>query len=450
LNLKVIHSIYFIGIGGIGMSNLARYMMHIGKKVSGYDKTLTPITDALLIEGIEIRFAIDLAWVLQQNFDKSTTLIVYTPAVKQAENEELNYFLTNDFQVIKRSQLLGIITQNTTCLAVAGTHGKTTTSSMLGHILKSAGVSATSFLGGIAENYHTNLILGGSEFSVVEADEFDRSFLHLHPDYACITAIDADHLDIYKDEADFAATFQEFADLVQTKLMVRKGIPIEGFTYGIEDGADYEAQKVRVENGAFHFDVHTPDGFYANMKLYLPGRHNVLNALAALSLAQSIGVTLPQIAKAFESFKGVQRRFSYRIRTEDRVLIDDYAHHPTEIDALYNAVRELYPEDKILIFFQPHLYTRTRDFEAGFVKSLAQFDQVGILPIYEAREHPIDGVNSNVLVSKIKLVNADVALIQPNQILDTINSSGKRIVLMVGAGDIGEMVTKITRQFDIL
>ena len=446
MNLKQIHSVYFIGIGGIGMSNLARYMMHLGKNVSGYDKTPSPITDALNQEGIHISFSIDIARIQSLDFDKNATLIVYTPAVKQNENDELDYFLSNDFTVVKRSQLLGIITQNSICLAVAGTHGKTTTSCMLGHILKVANVPATSFLGGISENYKTNLILGGNKYTVVEADEYDRSFLTLHPNYACITAIDADHLDIYKDATDFENTFHEFAALVQNKLMVKSGIPINGLTYGIDDDSDFVATNVRVERGAFFFDVKTPDGFLADLKLFLPGRHNVLNSLAALSLANSIGVSLPIIAQAIESFKGVERRFSYRIKSEKLVLIDDYAHHPTEIDALYNAVRELYPTEKLTIFFQPHTYSRTRDFQDGFVKSLSHFDTIYLLPIYAAREHPIEGITSDVLVAQITQMNQQVKRIKADAIFDIISSSQNRIVLMVGAGDIGEMITKVTNK----
>ena len=449
MNLSDIHKVYFIGIGGIGMSNLARYMVHIGKEVSGYDKTPTPITKSLLEEGVYVHFDINLDWVLQQNFDKKTTLIVYTPAVKQHEHAELDYFLTNDFQVVKRSQLLGIITQNTICLAVAGTHGKTTTSTMLGHILKSANVPATSFLGGISENYHTNLILGGTQYSVVEADEYDRSFLRLHPDYACITAVDADHLDIYKDIADFEKTFEEFAALVSQKVLVKKGININGLTFGIEDGSDYEASNVEVQNGAFVFDVKTPVSDYKRIKMYMPGRHNVLNALAALSLADSIGVPLEQIAEALESFKGVERRFSYRIRNEKTVLIDDYAHHPTEINALHQAVRELYPDKEITICFQPHTYTRTRDFMEGFVASLAQFDRVFLLPIYAAREHPIEGITSETLVEQIQMFNRNASMIQPVEILDKVPFSNGQVVLMVGAGDIGEMIVAVVNQLNL-
>lgn len=448
MNLKQIHSVYFIGIGGIGMSNLARYMMHIGKKVTGYDKTPSSLTQALEEEGIAVRYDIDLDWILNQNFDNHHTLIVYTPAVKQQENRELDYFLNNNFKVVKRSELLGVITKNTICLAVAGTHGKTTTSCMLGHILKEAEIPATSFLGGISENYHTNLILGGTKYFVVEADEYDRSFLRLHPDYACITATDADHLDIYKDADDFHKTFQEFAALVSEKLFIKNGLELNGVTYGIEDGSDYEAINIRIIDGAYVFDVKTPDNLFLDFRLQVPGRHNVLNCLAATALAHEIGVSGFQIAKSIESFKGVERRFSYRINNEKLVLIDDYAHHPTELNALYNAVSEMYPNEKLTIFFQPHTFSRTKDFEEGFVNSLRQFDSVFLLPIYAAREHPLMGITSQALVAKINQKIAIAEMIEPSQIFEKIKAGKHRIIMMVGAGDIGEMITKVTKQLE--
>lgn len=443
MNLESIHTIYFIGIGGIGMSNLARYMQHIGKQVVGYDKTPSPLTDALQSEGIEIHFNIDLQWVKKQNWNISQTLIVYTPAVKPWENEELDYLMNNGYIVTKRSEVLGIITQNTICMAVAGTHGKTTTSTLLSHILKSCGVAATGFLGGISENYHTNLVLGGNEYSVVEADEYDRSFLKLFPDYACITATDPDHLDIYKDQSDFEETFHQFANLVTQKLFVKYGLNIKGQTFGFEEDADFQAKNVRVENGAFVFDVKTPTENFNNIVLNLPGRHNVLNALAALAMAQSIGVDLQSIATAIASFKGVERRFSYRIKQENLVLIDDYAHHPTEINALHNAVRELYPNDKITIIFQPHTFTRTRDFLEGFIDSLTQFDTVYLLPIYAAREHPIEGITSNVIVKGINNQANKAQMTESHLLTELVKKSENRIVCMVGAGDIGEMISVV-------
>jgi len=440
LNINNIHKVYFIGIGGIGMSALARYMLHLGKDVAGYDRTATPITNELADLKIKIQFKDDVKMISPIFLDVENTLIVYTPAVKRNENTILDYFFSNSFKIIKRAELLGVITQNTTCLAVAGTHGKTTTSSILGHILKENNIAATSFLGGIAENYNSNLILGGDKYSVVEADEFDRSFLQLNPDIACITSVDADHLDIYKNADDLLQAFKEFGKLATQKLFVRKGVPIEATTYGINDNADYEAKNIRIENGAYIFDVKTPLDSFTNLKIFLPGKHNVLNTMAALAMANSIGVSLQNIAKALLSYKGVHRRFSYRLRSDDYVLIDDYAHHPTEINAVYDAVREMYPNEKLLAIFQPHLFSRTRDFELGFVQSLAQFDEVLLLPIYPAREHPIAGVSSGVLVTKIKKLNTNVQIVSSDQITQKILASDKKIIMMIGAGDIGEMV----------
>ena len=303
-------------------------------------------------------------------------------------------------------------------------------------------------MGGIAENYNSNLILGGDKYSVVEADEFDRSFLQLQPDVACITSIDADHLDIYKNADDLVATFKEFGKLASQKLVVRKGISIEAETYGINDNADYEASNIQIENGAYIFDVKTPKETYQNLKIFLPGQHNVLNTMAALAMANTIGVSLQDIAKALLSYEGVHRRFSYRLRTDDYILIDDYAHHPTEINAVYNAVEEMYPNEKVLAIFQPHLFSRTRDFEEEFVKSLSRFDKVFVLPIYPAREQPISGVSSDILVDKIRDINSNVELIFPKELTQKIIESDKKIILMMGAGDIGELVTVVQQNLN--
>jgi len=440
LNLNKIHRVYFIGIGGIGMSAIARYMLFLEKDVAGYDRTPTPITQTLSDLNVFIQFVDELKFVHDQFLNKEDTLIVYTPAVKRHENALLDFFITNNYIVVKRAELLGIITQNTICLAVAGTHGKTTTSSILGHILKESKVPATSFLGGIAENYNSNLILGGDTYSVVEADEFDRSFLQLKPDIACITSVDADHLDIYKNVDELLNAFKEFGALSTQKLVVRKGIPIEAETYGINEDADYDAKNLHIVNGAYIFDVKTPSENFRNFKIFLPGQHNVLNTMAALAMANSIGVSLQAIAKALLSYKGVHRRFSYRLQTDDYILIDDYAHHPTEIDSVFNTISEMYSNREVLAIFQPHLFSRTRDFEAGFVKSLAQFDEIFVLPIYPAREYPITGVTSDVLVAKIKSLNPKVKLVLPTDLKHKISESEKQIIVMMGAGDIGEMV----------
>ncbi len=338
-----------------------------------------------------------------------------------------------------------MITKDTFCFAVAGTHGKTTTSSILGHILYESGADVTAFLGGIVENYHSNLIGKGKTISVVEADEFDRSFLHLHPDIACVTSMDADHLDIYGDKSAIEDSFREFADKVsdKTKLFVPKGLPIEGLTVGINNGATYTAKNIRVENSSYVFDVETPSETIKNIAFGLPGHHNLMNALMALAMAKTFGTPTIDIANALASFKGVQRRFSYQIKSENLVYIDDYAHHPTEINAVHQAVRELYPNQKILAIFQPHLFSRTKDFADGFAESLAQFDELLLMDIYPARELPMEGITSEWLLSKIK--NENKKLVQKSVLIDEILKSKATIIVTIGAGDIGEMVPEIKR-----
>ena len=444
MNLKNLNSIYFIGIGGVGMSALALYMQAIGKNVAGYDKTASLITASLTAKEIEVSFEDDVSDIAPE-YKYSSTLIVYTPAVKREENNILNYYLSNGFTVLKRAELLGIITRDTISLAVAGTHGKTTTSSILGHILMYNNIDATSFLGGIAENYNSNLILNGNKYTVVEADEYDRSFLQLAPNYACITSTDADHLDVYEEAVELENTFAEFGALASEKLFVRKGIAIKGITYGVEQEADYDAENVSIVDGSYVFDIKTPKQRFENVKTNLPGRYNIANTMAAVAMADAIGISLLNISKALGSFKGVHRRFSYRVKTEELILIDDYAHHPTEIEAVYKAVREMYGDQELLCVFQPHTYTRTRDFETGFVNTLAKFDKIILLPIYAAREHSIKGVSSAELVQKIKQINTNVELTTKEDLINRINKNKKRIVLMLGAGDIGVEVGKVVK-----
>ena len=446
MNIDNIHNVYFIGIGGIGMSAIANYFKSNGKNVGGFDKTPTEITTNLKKMGIHIHFedAVDL--IPNEFKNKSNTIVIYTPAVPK-NHAELNYFINEDFKVIKRSEILGEITKNTFCFAVAGTHGKTTTSTILGHVLKEAGTNATSFLGGISENYNSNLILGGSEISVVEADEFDRSFLKLSPTIACITSMDADHLDIYGDHSALKQSFIDFAAKVSKTLIVRKGLPVEGITFGIEEQADFDAQNIRIENGAYIFDVKTPSEIIKNVKINLPGKHNVLNAVAALAMANSFGISLQVIAKALLTFKGIKRRFSYKINTENLVLIDDYAHHPTEINAVVNSVRELYPSKKVLGVFQPHLYSRTRDFIDDFAASLSEFDELILLDIYPARELPIAGVNSEWLLSKISTKNKQIST--KENLVENIVKSQSQIIVIIGAGDIGELVVNIKNNLTV-
>ena len=446
MNLNNIHNVYFVGIGGIGMSSLALYFNSIGKKVAGYDKTATEITDSLVEKGMQIHFEDTLETIPSEFKNTEKTLIIYTPAIPK-NHIGFNFFIENNFEVLKRSEVLGEITKNTFCLAVAGTHGKTTTSTMLGHIMHEAKVSCTSFLGGISENYNSNLILGGNEVSVVEADEFDRSFLRLSPNIACITSMDADHLDIYGEHSALEDSFKEFGNKVSDKLIVRKGLPIDAATFGIEDGADYEAFDVKIEDGAYVFNVKTPSEIIENVKIYLPGKHNVLNAVAALAIANNYGISLKVIAQALLSFKGIKRRFSYKINTENLVLIDDYAHHPTEIKAVAEAVREMYPTQKILGVFQPHLFSRTRDFVDDFAASLSLFDELILLDIYPARELPMEGITSEWLLSKVTLEHKIVS--SKEDLIKNIKASKSPINVMIGAGDIGELVNKVKNELNL-
>ncbi|WP_428741292.1 UDP-N-acetylmuramate--L-alanine ligase [Tenacibaculum sp.] len=438
MNLKTIHNVYFIGIGGIGMSAIARYFSVNGKVVAGYDKTPSPITKSLEEIGIDVHFE-DLVKNIPISFlEKQNTLVVYTPAVPK-NHQELNYFIDNGYTVLKRAEVLGEITKNTFCLAVAGTHGKTTTSSILGHIMQPE--KATSFLGGIAENYTSNLILGEDKVSVVEADEFDRSFLKLSPNIACVTSMDADHLDIYGESEQLQQSFIEFANKVSDTLIIAKGLPLKGLTYAVNEDADYKAFNVKIEAGKYVFDVQTPTTTVENIEFHLPGNHNMMNALAALAMADVYGVSLENIKKQLKTFRGVQRRFSYKIKTDDVVLIDDYAHHPTEIKAVAQSVREMYPKEKVLAVFQPHLFSRTRDFVDDFAKALSQFDEVLLLDIYPARELPIEGVTSSWLLDKMTLENKK--LVSKKKLSEEVLKSESKIVAMLGAGDIGLLVDEV-------
>jgi UDP-N-acetylmuramate--alanine ligase len=441
VNLNQIHNVYFIGIGGIGMSALARYFQNIGKNVSGYDKTPTMLTDELIAGGMEIHFEDNINRI-PTDYYVENTLVITTPAVP-VSHSEWNYFIERDYEVKKRAEVLGIITKDTFCFAVAGTHGKTTTSSILGHILFESGADVTAFIGGIVENYNSNLIGEGKTVTVVEADEFDRSFLHLHPNIACVTSMDADHLDIYGDASSIEDSFREFANKVEdkTKMFVPKGLPLEGLTVGINEEATFRAFNIRIENGYYVFDVSTPNETINNLKFGLPGRHNLMNALMALAMVKTYGTPTESIARALASFKGIQRRFSYQIKTNELVYIDDYAHHPTEINAVHQAVRELYPNEKVLAIFQPHLFSRTKDFADEFAKSLSQFDAVLLLDIYPARELPMEGITSSWLLSKIE--NSNKKLVSKTDIIPSILETDAKIIVTIGAGDIGELVPQI-------
>jgi UDP-N-acetylmuramate--alanine ligase len=447
--LQHITHFYFIGIGGIGMSALARYLKEQGKQVAGYDRVVTALSKELEEEGIHIHYTDDYNAIPDDFKIKEQAQVIYTPAVP-GDFGELSRFRESGINILKRAQLLGQISRTMTCLAVAGTHGKTTTSAILAHLLYKSGVKVTAFLGGILEEYHTNYLCSGTAVMVVEADEFDRSFMQLNPDIAGITAMDADHLDIYGDVATFEKTFHDFAGLLKDKiLLVNESVAIDGIQVGLGSGA-YQPINEVIVNGAYHFNLKTPKGIIENCLLKLPGRHNLSNAVLAMAMAVEYGAQPERIKIALASFQGVERRFTYRIDTEKLVLIDDYAHHPTEISAVYGAVEEMYPNEEKLVIFQPHLFSRTRDFMEEFATALGKFDKVGLLDIYPARELPMDGINSGALLSRIaSLENAPkvTTIVEKQDLEEFINEMDTRIVLMLGAGDIGVEIKRITKNW---
>ncbi|ETN94987.1 UDP-N-acetylmuramate--L-alanine ligase [Zhouia amylolytica] len=442
MNINNIHNIYFLGIGGIGMSGLARYFKVLGKNVAGYDKTPSKITDGLREVGIAVYFEDELSKIPEAFKEVENTLVVYTPAVPK-DNVQYQFFETSGIAIKKRAEVLGIITKDTFCYAVAGTHGKTTTSAILAHILKESGQDITAFLGGVSENFNSNFIIDGTDVSVVEADEFDRSFLSLSPDVACITSIDADHLDIYGEAAELERTFKEFTTKLKPggKLIVRNGLSLQGLTYGIEDESDYCIRNIRIQNATYCFDMVTPKGEFFDVKFNKPGQHNLLNALAAFAMAVESGNPTSRLVEALSTFKGVERRFSYQIKSENLVYVDDYAHHPTEIEAVFQAVKEMYPNEETLVIFQPHLFSRTKDFADDFGRVLSKFSEVALLDIYPAREKPIDGVTSDWLLGKI--ANKNKKKITKEEIIGTVKASKAKVVLTLGAGDIGQEVANL-------
>ena len=442
MQLKQFTYIYFIGIGGIGMSALARYFLLMNKQVHGYDKTPSEVTNTLQDLGATVGFEDHEDLVENGPYNASNTLVIYTPAVPDT-HQQLGFFRSQNFEVLKRSQILGLITKDTFCLAVSGTHGKTTTTSILGHLMKVANVNMTAFLGGITENYNSNLIVNGTEVSVVEADEFDRSFLTLYPDMACVTSMDADHLDIYNAKAALEDSFVDFTKRLPEngKLFVRNGIALPGITYGISDGSDYEIKNLTIENGAYQFGIQTPSAYIDQLTLNLPGRHNLENALVAFAMAYEYGCDAVSLREGLATYRGVKRRFTYHIKRSDCVYIDDYAHHPEEIKAVHQAVRELYPNKKVMAVFQPHLYSRTKDFADEFAETLALFDALILLDIYPARELPIAGVNSAWLFDKIAM--ADKQLLGKPELVEALRISDAAVFVSMGAGDIGNEVSSI-------
>jgi UDP-N-acetylmuramate--alanine ligase len=443
---------YFLGIGGIGMSALARYFHRKGVHVMGYDRTSTALTTELELEGISVQYE-DSVMSLPQllhSTPKEKVLVVRTPAVPK-DSSQLQYFLQHEFRIWKRSELLGYITQLDETIAIGGTHGKTTTSTLVAHILHST-IGCNAFLGGISSNFNSNVLLSNTSRTVVEADEFDRSFLTLFPKISALTSMDPDHLDIYGNEESIREGFllflkQTCADgnvVVKKELNIhdelmaeRKGV----LTYSILSEADYFAKNIRIEEGSYVFDFHSPQGELLGVRLGLPGRHNVENAVVAMACSLLAGVALNELPAVLSSFKGVARRFDVRFKSESGVYIDDYAHHPTELSACIRSVRELFPDKEIIGIFQPHLFSRTRDFADGFAESLELLDIPILLPIYPARELPIEGIDSQWLFDKIR--KTDKYLVEKDAIFTLLNKLQFDVLLTLGAGDIDTLVSPL-------
>jgi UDP-N-acetylmuramate--alanine ligase len=441
MELSNIKRVYLVGIGGIGMSGLARYFQHLGCVVCGYDKTSTDLTNDLHNEGIQVIFDDRIDWIPYSfQTPDASTLIIYTPAIPK-DSAILNFFKDNGFGLYKRSQVLGIISQGMFTVAVAGTHGKTTTSTMVAHILKDSGNDCSAFLGGLSSNYNSNVLYGKNNVVVVEADEYDRSFLTLHPDVAIITSMDADHLDIYGDHSHLTESFKLFASQIKPggTLIHKKGLPLDtGFTYAVEAEADATASNIKIENGDFYFDFKNSNTSITNIKMGIAGTHNIENAVAAIEACLILEVSADAIKSALGSFRGVHRRFEYIIKNENQIFIDDYAHHPEELKAAIKSVKRLYPDKKLTTIFQPHLFTRTRDFADGFAEALDLSDELIMLDIYPARELPIEGVNAEMILKRMKL--ASKRLSSKQTVVNEIKAEKPELLLTVGAGDIDTLV----------
>jgi UDP-N-acetylmuramate--alanine ligase len=448
-DLKNIHSIYFIGIGGIGMSALARYFRSHGKTVSGYDRSETILTRALVEEGIPVSYVDN-----RDSVPKDIQLVVYTPAIP-ADHKGLTYYREHGYELMKRSEVLGLITADTRNICVAGTHGKTTISTMIAHILRDSGLGSNAFLGGISANYNTNFWSHSNNICVVEADEYDRSFLKLHPDIAVISSMDADHLDIYGTPAAVKEAFIEFSKKIKAggTLVQKHGLevpkPAEGIqklSYHLTDhNADVYTKNLRIQSGKYIFDVQDQAGGMKDVRLNIGGWHNVENALAAITACRKLGLGGEKIIPALSSFRGVKRRFEYHVEGNGPIYIDDYAHHPRELEALISSARELFPDRKMVVVFQPHLYSRTRDFAEGFAEVLDRADEVILLPLYPARELPIEGISSKTILDKMREVRGEI-LSKPEVLERARKIRGGEPVLFItaGAGDIDELIIPLT------
>lgn len=446
-HINDVKTVYFIGIGGIGMSAIARYFKFLGKQVSGYDRTETPITKQLVQEGISVHYTEDV-----DGLPKNVDYVVYTPAIPK-DNKELVFYQSNGYQVVKRSDILKVITSDTFNICIAGTHGKTTTSAMVAHLLRDSSYGCNAFLGGIAANYNTNFWSSENNVCVVEADEYDRSFLKLSPDVAVVTAMDADHLDIYGTEENVREAFGQFAEKIKSGGLLIKKFGLDRsmqaartWSYSLQnDSADIYAADIQMNDGGYEFNAVLKDTTIEDVRLNMGGMHNVENMMAAIAVAQDLGIDKDKIRSAVAGFKGVKRRFEYIIRQRDLVFIDDYAHHPEELKALINGVKSLFSGRRCTLIFQPHLFTRTRDFSAAFAEALGRVDNVILLPVYPARELPIEGVTSELILDKIDMENKVVYT--KEQLMEWIerfalvrDSEFGEVLVTAGAGDIDKLV----------
>lgn len=453
MNIETIKSVYFIGAGGIGMSALIRYFLSKGKAVAGYDRTPSELTEHLIAEGAQVHYEEGVGFIPEIYKDKNSTLVVYTPAVSQ-NHAELVYFRENNFEIHKRSQVLGMITRSSKGLCVAGTHGKTTTSTMAAHLLHQSHVGCTAFLGGISKNYGTNLLLSQtSPYTVIEADEFDRSFHWLSPWMSVITATDPDHLDIYGTKEAYMESFRHYTTLIQPggALIMREGIELQPdlqpgvmlYSYS-QDKGDFHAENIRIGNGEIFIDFIAPDTRINNIQLGVPVSINIENGVAAMALAHLSGATDEEIKRGMSSFHGVDRRFDFKLKTDKLVFLSDYAHHPAEVAQSVKSVRELYKDKKITAIFQPHLYTRTRDFYKEFADSLSLLDEVILTEIYPAREQPIPGVSSQLIYDYLR-PGIEKCICKKEEILNLLSQKQIEVLMILGAGDLDNYAPEITK-----
>ena len=447
MKLDFKHNIFLIGIGGIGMSGLAKYFIKKNKNVFGYDREKSIISNDLIKIGAEIDYDLENIEMKYNFLSKDNTIVIYTSAIS-SDHILLSYFQENDFSIYKRADILEYISKKSKCIAIAGTHGKTTTTSILAHILKFADISFTAFVGGIMENYNSNFIYNGEEYILVEADEFDKSFLKLNPDFACITSLDIDHLDIYNNEEGLRKAFNSFVNNMKIDglLISHENLHFNTLKYGEKNESDFRITNIKYKKGLSIFDFEYNSLNIKNIKLPLTGFHNVLNATAAIALALEIRVHKNEIIDALNNFTGIKRRFSYQIDNKNIIYIDDYAHHPEEINNVFDSLKNIYPNDKLLVVFQPHLYSRTRDLVNEFAQSLSQFDAVILLEIYPAREIAIEGVNSSWLLEKIKCDHKMICV--KSDISNYIKKIGYKVNITLGAGDIANEVEHIKKDLE--